>query len=154
MNAVKPPNLPTFLSDELKNFISHCMKMVPNERLNVYKLLRHPFITGDTSFVYETKILSSDIKNFKSESLRKYNHDNEIIIKINSGFIRKSSEEVKNDQLHFSHINPIVLSTDKKFMEKFESNNKVEIDKKISNDNITRNKSGSKQPSIKSINQS
>jgi len=55
LNTEKPPQIPSFLSNELKNFLSHCMKMNPSERLNVHQLLRHPFITGDNVFILETK---------------------------------------------------------------------------------------------------
>ena len=76
------------------------MKMVPNERLNVNKLLRHPFITGDSVFIYETRRLSTSIRNFRSEGLVKNSVEIEKIKKMNSGKLkdRKSSEFIKNDE--------------------------------------------------------
>jgi serine/threonine protein kinase len=46
-HAREPPNILSHLSTELKDFIKCCMKIEPRDRWNVYKLLRHPFITGD-----------------------------------------------------------------------------------------------------------
>jgi serine/threonine protein kinase len=43
----QPPALPVNISPELQDFIQSCLKMKPQERANVYQLLRHPFITGD-----------------------------------------------------------------------------------------------------------
>jgi serine/threonine protein kinase len=46
-NIKEPPAIPEFLSSELRDFISCCLKIEPKDRWNVYQLLRHPFITGD-----------------------------------------------------------------------------------------------------------
>jgi serine/threonine protein kinase len=46
-HAKEPPKIPSNLSAQLKDFISCCLKIEPGERWNVYKLLRHHFITGD-----------------------------------------------------------------------------------------------------------
>ncbi len=44
MNATQPPALPNHISPVLRDFIENCLKRNPNERANVYELLRHPFI--------------------------------------------------------------------------------------------------------------
>jgi serine/threonine protein kinase len=40
-----PPVYPQHTSEELKDFLNQCFKLVPNTRANSYELLRHPFIT-------------------------------------------------------------------------------------------------------------
>lgn len=71
-HAKEPPSIPDTLSSELKDFIKSCLKMEPKERLNVYQLLRHPFITGDVftfhnvaqftekNYEFENKFFSED----------------------------------------------------------------------------------------------
>jgi serine/threonine protein kinase len=46
-HAKEPPLIPINLSPSLKDFINCCLKIEPQERWNVFQLLRHPFITGD-----------------------------------------------------------------------------------------------------------
>ena len=58
MNSKSPPEIPKNCSFNLGNFISCCLKITPNERLNVCQLLRHPFIIGDN--VNQIKDFSND----------------------------------------------------------------------------------------------
>jgi serine/threonine protein kinase len=53
MHTNSPPEFPTHLSDKCRHFLYCCMKMDPKERLNVFKLLRHPFILGDSPQNFE-----------------------------------------------------------------------------------------------------
>lgn len=46
-NTKTPPEIPRNISLELKDFLECCLCIEPTDRLNVYQLLRHPFITGD-----------------------------------------------------------------------------------------------------------
>lgn len=45
LNTIPP--IPKNISLELKDFLKCCLKIDPKQRLNVYELLKHPFITGD-----------------------------------------------------------------------------------------------------------
>jgi len=90
MNAQNPPDLPEFLSDDLKDFLNKCFKINPKERLNVYKLLRHPFITGEMTIKPELKRVNSD-KNLQKLRRRK-----------------DTSENVfKNQEVQVNNITPI-----------------------------------------------
>ncbi len=116
--------------------------MIPNERLNVYKLLRHPFITGDSIFIYETKRFStSHTKTFSSENLQKSGLDlkrkNHSLMNAKDG---KSSEDIKTEEIHISQINPIVHSFEKKNFGKFDSTQLKYEKKKNSIENITNEK--------------
>jgi serine/threonine protein kinase len=53
MHLNTPPSFPPHLTDTCKHFLSCCLKINPKERLNVCKLLRHPFIIGDSPYQYE-----------------------------------------------------------------------------------------------------
>ena len=48
LNTDNPPEIPKILSAQCNNFVSCCLRINPYERLNVYKLLRHPFITNES----------------------------------------------------------------------------------------------------------
>jgi serine/threonine protein kinase len=101
MNAQKPPDLPEGLSDSLKDFLSKCMKLNPRERLNVYKLLRHPFITGEElANRRESKKVNSD-KNL-----------HELMQQTNKGKDTKDNL-FKNSEIRVSNINPIFGSIEK-----------------------------------------
>jgi len=58
-NNNNPPPLPDKISETCKDFINCCLKIEPNKRLNVRKLLEHPFITGNTKNM-PTSFNSSD----------------------------------------------------------------------------------------------
>ncbi len=76
MNAQKPPDLPDILSDDLKDFLNKCLKINHKERLNVYKLLRHPFITGEMTIKPELKRVNTDKNLQKIGRRRKDTSDN------------------------------------------------------------------------------
>jgi len=65
-HASNPPIIPSEfnISKELEDFLDCCLKINPNERMNVNELLRHPFTTGDII----VKMESNDNNN--------NNHDN------------------------------------------------------------------------------
>lgn len=67
-NIKEPPNIPDSLSNDLKDFISCCLKIEPKERLNVYELLRHPFITGDVFTFHNVGNLNYHEKNNEFEN--------------------------------------------------------------------------------------
>jgi serine/threonine protein kinase len=70
-NIKEPPKIPIKISNEMKDFISCCLKIEPKERWNVYQLLRHPFVTGDSINQYSNKN-EYEIK-FNSEKSGRYN---------------------------------------------------------------------------------
>lgn len=85
MNAKNPPELPEFLSSALKDFLNKCFKMNPRERSNVFKLLRHPFITGEMSTKHELKRLNSDqnLHDIRKKSFPRMRGTNENLFKNN-----------------------------------------------------------------------
>ena len=120
--------------------------MNPLDRPNVHKLLQHPFITGDSSLLNDNKRLT-DRKNFKSESLHKNIVDNNNINSINGQNRRMSENALEKEELHFSSFNQ---SIDRKYIEKFESNNKKknDLNKKVSKNDISKNITAKKKSSI------
>jgi serine/threonine protein kinase len=72
VNSNDPPDIPADLSLEGKDFILSCLKRNPCERLNVYQLLRHPFIVGSPSVELPASpasdLFSSDSTKFASGS--------------------------------------------------------------------------------------
>lgn len=42
--AIEGPEIPQNLSKDAKDFLSRCFKYEPEERYNVFELLRHPWI--------------------------------------------------------------------------------------------------------------
>ncbi len=94
-----PPEIPKNCSFNLGNFISCCLKIKPNERLNVYQLLRHPFIIGDN--FYQIKDISSNDSEFGSNSNTIGDIDKIII------FQKNKSENEKNNNSNNSnyHVN-------------------------------------------------
>jgi serine/threonine protein kinase len=54
-NMKKPPKIPKKISKEMRDFIKCCLKIEPKMRWNVHKLLRHPFVTGDSINPYSNK---------------------------------------------------------------------------------------------------
>lgn len=73
------PELPTELSDVAKDFIICCFKRNPSERPNVYKLLRHPFVYGETpiahliSYKQAEEVFMSTSTKFASEPMNDKN---------------------------------------------------------------------------------
>lgn len=68
----QPPDTPEGLSAELRDFLQCCLKLEPTERLNVYQLLRHPFITGDIIVNNKQEIsnnCSYDLNKFASHGI-------------------------------------------------------------------------------------
>jgi serine/threonine protein kinase len=53
-NTKEPPKVPENLSPDLRDFIRCCLRIEPRDRLNVFQLLRHPFITGDIFTFHNT----------------------------------------------------------------------------------------------------
>jgi mitogen-activated protein kinase kinase kinase 3 len=45
-HSTEPPKFPKHLSEEGKNFLSYCFQINPRKRLNVRKLLEHPFVSN------------------------------------------------------------------------------------------------------------
>ena len=79
-----PPPLPLDISDSLKSFLEDCLRINPTERKNIYYLLNHPFIIGDTSnCILDINLNISDSKK----------NENEFLIKKNS-----TSSEEDNDK--------------------------------------------------------
>ena len=79
-----PPPLPLGISDSLKSFLEDCLRINPTERKNIYYLLNHPFIVGDTSnCLLDINLNISDSKK----------NENEFLIKKNS-----NSSEEDNDK--------------------------------------------------------
>lgn len=79
-----PPPLPLDISDSLKSFLEDCLRINPTERKNIYYLLNHPFIIGDTSnCILDINLNISDSKK----------NENEFLIKKNS-----NSSEEDNDK--------------------------------------------------------
>lgn len=54
-NNTHPPEIPDNLSPLCKDFISNCLQVEPKKRHNVYRLLRHPFISG-TSITEQLRV--------------------------------------------------------------------------------------------------
>jgi len=110
MNATEPPTIPDNLSEHLKSFLRCCFQLNPKERLNVYKLLRHPFITG------------GDNKETLNEGTKKVNSDK------NLDHLRKNSKKkerkdiggtanlFQNEAVNVSTINPLFESIGKPFL--------------------------------------
>jgi serine/threonine protein kinase len=86
MNLNSPPPIPQNISIEMKDFINCCLKIEPTERLNVYNLLRHPFITGDiivnnkkepsVNFICDINRFNSKLNFFDSNQDEIINNDN------------------------------------------------------------------------------
>jgi len=112
LNLKSPPPIPKGLSAELKDFLICCLKINPIERLNVYQLLRHPFITGDIIVNNKQEIsqkISCDINRFNSKCNPIYfsKNNNENIINQNSdtflkGLESKSNENYDNTKSEFA----------------------------------------------------
>ena len=68
LHSNKPPEFPKNISDKLYSFLSYCFKMNPYERLNVTKLLKHPFIIGTNVELYENEMKLSKINLPKVET--------------------------------------------------------------------------------------
>ena len=57
LHLTKPPKIPKDISENCSNFLKCCLeyilylnkRLIPNKRKNVCKLLKHPFITNNSS---------------------------------------------------------------------------------------------------------
>jgi serine/threonine protein kinase len=101
-NSKLPPNVPEFLSNELKDFLSCCLRMEPTERFNVYQLLRHPFITGDIIVNKQdlSNNISYDLNRFNSKGLM-YGNNNINLNNFNSKGSSGSESYNKNMNSEF-----------------------------------------------------
>ena len=99
MNSKSPPEIPKNCSFNLGNFISCCLKIKPNERLNVCQLLRHPFIIGDN--FYQIKDISSNNWEFGDNSITSGDIDKIIIFQKN----KSENEKNNNSNNRNYHVN-------------------------------------------------
>lgn len=70
-HAKGPPKLPD-CSDELRDFMSKCFSPDPNDRWNVYELLHHSFIVGNSQkrqITSKASLSPNDFKNYKKLQL-------------------------------------------------------------------------------------
>lgn len=133
-NNNNPPPIPEDISEICQDFIRNCLQIDPQKRLNVYKLLRHPFITG----INKTNKLINDslkiIANFPADTL-----DNSTIHLIKTGNITIGSKNNNSGDSDKTKSNKNFFSnhTSKNFLRTHENENNVYIDNnaKISNIN-------------------
>jgi len=90
LHSSKPPEFPKNISDNLNSFLDHCFQMNPTHRLNVTKLLKHPFIIGGNLIQYE-----NDLKELK---LQQQNQQNALNTTIKSHIIDCAISELNKEK--------------------------------------------------------
>ena len=114
-NSKIPPIIPINVSNELKDFLECCLKIEPSERLNVFQLLTHPFITGDIIISNKQEPFShysNDVNKFSSNHNRNNNnfnnnfHENLVSNNLNnnsSNFLNNFNS--KNSEIYNKNMN-------------------------------------------------
>ena len=82
-NISEPPEIPSHLSPLCKDFISSCFQIEPNKRLNVNKLLKHPFLAISSNLSTNLKIKIDGTDNL-NKNINKNNDNNNIISNVGS----------------------------------------------------------------------
>jgi serine/threonine protein kinase len=96
-HAINPPIIHSEynISKELEDFLQCCLKINPNERLNVNELLRHPFITGDIIVKIDndndniSKLSKFKIKRYNAVNPKNNNNNNN---NINNNYINQINQ--------------------------------------------------------------
>ena len=109
-NNNNPPPIPDKISDSCKDFLTSCLQIEPMKRANVYKLLRHPFITG-AEISKISKISKLDVSNLRvsifnenihasvSSGESKVNSGDSKKSKLSENFFRQESNEKKGSEI-------------------------------------------------------
>lgn len=94
MNTEEIPEIPDDISSDCRDFILSCLNRDPLRRLNVYELLRHPFMVQNNSDIIREVQLQKELerkllqKNSKKASLNFQSYLN--------GFIKQKNNTEKN----------------------------------------------------------
>ena len=96
LHSNKPPEFPKNISENLNSFLGYCFKMKPFERLNVTKLLKHPFIVGGNLSQFESDLKSQLNTSIKS-SYELIQSDN--LKDLSTKYKNESKNNIKIDKL-------------------------------------------------------